>query len=60
MAEAAKLILPAYCGQFPQHFYFTGCLTGGQQALSEAQRFPDDYDGIATGDPGNNRMRLIL
>src|SRR6478736_3691877 len=39
--------------------YFTGCSTGGQQALSEAQRYPADYDGIVAGDPGNNRINLI-
>jgi feruloyl esterase len=37
------------------HSYFEGCSTGGQQALSEAQRFPTDYDGILAGDPGGNR-----
>ena len=35
--------------------YFEGCSTGGQQALSEAQRYPADYDGILVGDPGGNR-----
>ena len=43
----------------PLHSYFTGCSTGGQQALSEAQRYPADYDGIVAGDPGNNRIHLI-
>ena len=47
-------------GRLPDRSYFEGCSTGGQQALSEAQRYPADYDGIVAGDPGHNRVRLIL
>lgn len=57
-AEAAKLTLRAYYGRFPQYSLFNGCSTGGGQALSEAQRYPDDYDGILAGDAGNNRVHL--
>ena len=51
-AQAAKKIIAAYYGAAPQHAYFNGCSTGGSQALSEAQRFPEDYDGILAGDAG--------
>ena len=50
----------SYYGRFAAHSYFSGCSTGGQQALTEAQRFPRDYDGILAGDPGNNRVRLNI
>jgi feruloyl esterase len=56
--EAAKLILNKYYGTAPVHSYFNGCSTGGHQALQEAQRFPDDYDGILAGDAGNDRVHL--
>jgi len=56
-AEASKLIVRDHAGRFPDHSYFNGCSAGGQQALSEAQRFPEDYDGIIAGDPANNRIR---
>ncbi len=60
MTTVAKLVVRDHLGRFPDRAYFDGCSTGGQQALSEAQRFPADYDGIVAGDPGHNRTRLIL
>ena len=59
MTEVAKLVIRDHTGTLPTWSYFDGCSTGGQQALSEAQRYPDDYDGIVAGDPGNNRLNLI-
>ena len=59
-AEVGKLVARNHYGRFPARSYFNGCSTGGQQALSEAQRFPADYDGIVAGAPANNRIRLIL
>jgi feruloyl esterase len=56
-AEASKLIVHNNAGRFPEHAYFNGCSSGGHQALSEAQRYPDDYDGIIAGDPASNRIR---
>ena len=58
MTESAKLIIRGYTGLFPHRSYFGGCSTGGEQALSEAQRFPGDYDGVLAGDPGNDRVHL--
>jgi tannase/feruloyl esterase len=56
-AETAKIIVRDHAGRLPEHAYFNGCSSGGHQALTEAQRFPDDYDGIVAGDPANNRIR---
>ncbi len=59
MTEKAKALIRAYYGQ-PQKFaYWTGCSTGGRQGLMEAQRFPDDYDGILAGSPANNWDRFV-
>lgn len=38
--------------------YFYGCSTGGHQAYASMQNYPDDFDGIIAGAPGNNRTRL--
>jgi feruloyl esterase len=57
MTDAAKIIVRDHTGSLPEHAYFNGCSSGGHQALSEAQRFPEDYDGIIAGDPANNRIR---
>jgi feruloyl esterase len=53
MTVKAKLIVAAYYGRMPTFSYWTGCSTGGRQALTEAQRFPADYNGILAGAPAN-------
>jgi hypothetical protein len=58
-ALAAKAIVRAYYSKVPAHAYFVGCSTGGRQALTEAQRFPTDYDGIVAGAPGQHMNPLM-
>ena len=50
-ALAAKALIKTYYGQ-PQRFaYFSGCSDGGREAMMEAERFPEDFDGISAGAP---------
>jgi feruloyl esterase len=53
VAVASKRIIAAFYGQGPRYSYFTGCSDGGREALMEAQRYPDDFDGIIAGAPAN-------
>lgn len=60
MTVAAKNVIEAYYGEPPKYSYFSGGSTGGQQALSEAQRYPEDYDGILATAPAHNRTNLHI
>lgn len=54
MAVAAKTIIAAYYGKGARLSYWNGCSAGGKQGLQEAQRYPEDFDGIVAGSPAAN------
>jgi len=58
-AVAAKAAIAAFYGSGPKRSYFNSCSNGGRQALMEAQRYPEDYDGIIAGAPANNWTHLL-
>lgn len=58
MTVLSKEVIHAFYRTSPRYSYFRGCSTGGQQGLAEAQRFPNDYDGVLSGAPANARTRL--
>jgi feruloyl esterase len=53
-AVTAKALTRAYYQNDIARSYFTGCSRGGGQALMEAQRYPEDFDGIVSGAPAYN------
>ncbi len=55
----AKSIVAAYYGTPATKAYFDSCSDGGREALMEAQRYPDDYDGILAGAPANDWTHLV-
>jgi Tannase and feruloyl esterase len=59
MTVNAKAIISAFYGGYPQRSYFASCSDGGREALMEAQRYPEDYDGILAGAPANFWTRLL-
>jgi Tannase and feruloyl esterase len=58
MTVAAKAVATAHYDARPAKSYFSSCSTGGRQGLIEAQRYPDDFDGIVAGDASWDQMRL--
>ena len=52
MTLTSKRIIAAYYQAGPRFSYWNGCSAGGRQAMKEAQRFPNDFDGIIAGAPG--------
>ena len=57
-AVNGKAITRAFYGEKPNYSYYVGCSKGGQQGLMEAQRYPEDFDGLIAGDPANNWTRF--
>src|SRR5579859_5366863 len=58
-AVHAREIIAAYYGKPQQKAYFDSCSDGGREALMEAERFPDDYDGILAGAPANQWSTML-
>ena len=58
-AVQGKAVTTAFYGSAPKKSYFSACSNGGRQALMEAQRYPEDYDGIIAGAPANNWTHLM-
>jgi hypothetical protein len=59
MTVFGKAITEKFYGKAPRYSYFTGASTGGRQGLMEAQRYPNDYDGIFSGCPAVNWHRFV-
>ncbi len=51
MAVESKVVIDDYYGARAHFSFWNGCSTGGRQGLSEAQRYPTDFNGILAGAP---------
>lgn len=54
LAVKARALIAGFYGRPVRRAIFSGCSGGGRQAMTEAQRYPRDYDGILAGAPGVN------
>ncbi len=59
MTRVAKLAVQQFYGSGAKRSYFAGCSDGGREALMEAQRYPEDYDGILAGAPASYWTGLL-
>ncbi len=59
-AVLAKQIIKEHYGATPRYSYWQGCSTGGRQGLMEAQRFPEDFDGLIIGAPVINHTGTVM
>ncbi len=58
-AVVAKQVIAAYYGDPAKHAYFLGCSNGGRDALMEATRYPEDYDGVIAGAPARRYLEVL-
>lgn len=55
----SKALASHYYGTAPSRSYYVGCSQSGHHGMMEAQRYPDDYDGIVAGAHGGDWMRMM-
>lgn len=58
--DAAMVIMERVYGKRPAYNYYVGSSQGGREALTVAQRYPADYDGIIANVPIVNYSTLML
>lgn len=59
-AVTAKAIANAYYGSPVKYAYWNSCSNGGRQGLLEAQRYPEDFDGIVAVAPWVDQTGFTL
>jgi hypothetical protein len=59
MAVKSKALIQYYYAQAPTYSYWNGCSTGGREGITEAFRYPSDFDGILAKSPAINWTRFI-
>ena len=60
MTLKAKQLVKTFYDRNPQYSYFKSCSTGGRMAVMEAQRYPEDYDGIIAGALANRHIHMWI
>ncbi|MFC0113941.1 tannase/feruloyl esterase family alpha/beta hydrolase [Kibdelosporangium aridum] len=60
LAVVGKQVTQKFYGRMASYSYWNGCSTGGRQGYMEAQRFPDDFDGILATAPAVSWDRFAV
>ncbi|RSZ39737.1 MULTISPECIES: tannase/feruloyl esterase family alpha/beta hydrolase [unclassified Variovorax] len=60
MTVKAKALAAAYFGSAARYTYWHGGSTGGRQGLKQAQKYPEDFDGIIATSPAINWSRFTI
>jgi pimeloyl-ACP methyl ester carboxylesterase len=58
--DAAMVLIERMYGEKTKYNYYVGSSQGGREALTVAQRYPKDYDGVAANVPILNFSTLML
>jgi pimeloyl-ACP methyl ester carboxylesterase len=58
--DAAMVLIERMYGEKTKYNYYVGSSQGGREALTVAQRYPNDYDGVAANVPILNFSTLML
>jgi feruloyl esterase len=58
MTLKAKAVVHEFYGTPPRRSYWNGCSQGGRQGITEAGRYPSDYDAIIAGAAAIDYMQL--
>jgi feruloyl esterase len=59
MTDRSKMLIRSFYGHAPKTSYFEGYSNGGREGLVEAERFPEDYQGILVGAPPISVSRML-
>jgi hypothetical protein len=59
-AVTAKAVTRQYFGRQVSHAYWNSCSNGGRQGLIEAQRYPQDFDGLLVNAPWTDQTGFTL
>ncbi|MEU7532189.1 tannase/feruloyl esterase family alpha/beta hydrolase [Saccharothrix sp. NPDC042600] len=59
-AVVGKAVTRAFYGRSVTYSYWNGCSTGGRQGYAEAQRHPDDFDGVLANAPAVDWTRFAV
>ena len=58
--DVALALIKARYGKAPAKLYFTGQSEGGREGLTVAQRWPEEYDGVAVTAPAMNFTKMLF